>query len=269
MFDSAVRFVAAIACIFLALGLGRFVNRQLGGQWNTYRLGCFCFLASQVVHVPFNAVVLQVIFGFDQSAIENAHGIQLASLAVFLGLSAGFCEETARWLLYKYRFSTLDFTSAVMFGAGHGGCEAMIIGVMGIAQLIGMSMLRDFPPDDAPDNEAAAIDKAVSAYWDASPVVVMLGPLERAWALVLHCCLSVLVLQSFVHSSWYGYGLAVALHAAVDMFAVVLMRIAGPVSLEMLLGLTVLPLSIWILRRFYNQSGSAVESQRLVATGTN
>ena len=68
----------------------------------------------------------------------------MAVVAVFYGLSAGLFEEIARYLTYRFWLKdSQNWKSGLMFGAGHGGIEAMILGALALLSLIQAYVLRD------------------------------------------------------------------------------------------------------------------------------
>src|SRR5436305_3035347 len=117
-----LNFVLMIGVPFL---LAAFLARQLHVRWGLFWVGAVTFIASQVVHIPFNALLgrLRLIPSTQPTA-----GWPLIELAVVAGLSAGLCEELARFLVLRFWLKRdRSWRSALMFGAGHGGVEAVIV----------------------------------------------------------------------------------------------------------------------------------------------
>jgi uncharacterized membrane protein YhfC len=78
-----------------------------------------------------------------------------------------------------------------MLGAGHGGAEAIILGL-----LAGFALLQSAPAGQG--------------------LMPLLGTAERIFALADHLALSVLVLQVFVGGRWHWLVIAIGWHGLLD-----------------------------------------------------
>ena len=59
--------------------------------------------------------------------------------AVFLGLSAGVFEETARYLTYRFwAKDARSWSRGLMLGAGHGGSEAILVGALAAVNFVAL-----------------------------------------------------------------------------------------------------------------------------------
>lgn len=89
-----------ILMILLPLLLGLLLARRLGTKWSLYAIGAVTFIASQIVHIPLNngltALFAQKILPAPPDAWKLPFNM------VVLGLTAGLCEEIARYLVYRY-----------------------------------------------------------------------------------------------------------------------------------------------------------------------
>jgi uncharacterized membrane protein YhfC len=55
----------------------------------------------------------------------------LLIIAGFLGLSAGFFEESARYVVYRWwARDARTWSQGLMLGAGHGGIESILLGFL-------------------------------------------------------------------------------------------------------------------------------------------
>ena len=70
-----------------------------------------------------------------------------ALLPIALGLSARVCEEVARYLMLR-RVATgaRDWQTGLMYGAGHGGVESMILGGLVLVGAVNSVMLTKVAP---------------------------------------------------------------------------------------------------------------------------
>jgi uncharacterized membrane protein YhfC len=170
-----------------------------------------------------------------------------------LALTAGLFEEVGRYLGYRYLVKTdKTWQVGLMFGAGHGGLESMLlVGGLVLLSFIGIVAMSamdpsqmNLPPDQLAQLEVTRQQVAALDWWTP-----LLGAYERFITLFFHIAMSILVLQTFLRQSLLWLVLAIAIHAAVDMAAIVLAQQFGTVWTEV--GLTLLlPLSLYIIYAF-------------------
>ena len=270
--EIGVRVFAGLAMIGLAVALAIYLRCRSVATWKPYRAGACCFVASQVVHVPFNIFVLTPAFAvmdWDLTTAAHDSSVTLVAMALALGLSAGICEETTRWSYFRYICRSSDnndsssYNFAFMVGAGHGGCEAILAGYIALMTVVGMSFLKAHPDKIPSGEQHDAVTKAITDYWAASTGQVLMAPVERIWAMTFHLAASILVWQAATRArgtsqdgrqpaSWYYYyGAAVAFHTLLDAAAVFCLMTWGVYAVELCLGLTAFPLSCYILWYYY------------------
>ena len=155
--------------------------------------------------------------------------------ALYGGLMAGLFEETGRFvafktILKKYRDRDAD---ALMYGAGHGGCEAaVLLGTTMISNIVMSVMLnhglvsllmKDVTPEQMPQ-ALALLDSLTSS----APYTFLLGVIERIFAVIMQISLSVIVwFGANRKGKWMLYPLAILLHLAVDGTAVVVSKFSS------------------------------------------
>jgi uncharacterized membrane protein YhfC len=220
--DQVVRGLNALLMICLGLGLGAWLARSRRLSWSLFGIGAATFVLSQVAHIPFNSLVLNRLLGalgFPDSASTS----ELIGASVLLGLSAGVFEEGARYLMYRFwAKKARRWEEALMIGAGHGGIEAILLGLLAAYALLQALALRGADlATIVPSDQIEAARLQLEAYWATPWYGVLLGALERLFALCLHLSLSVLVLQCFTRRQWFWLPLAVGWHAVLDGAAVV------------------------------------------------
>jgi uncharacterized membrane protein YhfC len=221
--------------------LGVFLSKRLHLGWRLFVIGATTFIASQVAHIPFNQFVLSPLI--QRLGITGAKsGWPLLGIALLLGLSAGVFEEGARFLVLRYwARQARSWKDGLMFGAGHGGAEAIILGSLvawTLAQMIayrGADMSQFFPP-----SQVELATAQVAAYWSAPWYAALLGAVERAFAIVAQVCLATLVMQAFLRRNLAWLAAAVAWHTLLDMVAVFASNIVGAYATEALIGLMAL-----------------------------
>jgi uncharacterized membrane protein YhfC len=200
--DLALRLLNAAVMIAVPLMVAAFLAHRYGVRWTLFGWGALTFVGSQIVHLPLlQGLTLAV---RDVSTV-TAHA--LVSNAIILGLAAGICEEGARYVGYRYLVpDARRWAQALMLGAGHGGMEALLLGI-----LSGVFALQTAGPGGS---------------------VPLLGALERVLALTNHLALSVIVLQVFVTRSAWWLLAAIAWHAALDAVAVYGAGTLPPLAVE-------------------------------------
>ncbi len=217
-----VRLLNALLMLGLPLALGAFLARRLRVEWRLYAVGAATFVASQAAHIPFNAWVLGPILREAGLASATA-GWPLILVALAYGLSAGIFEEGARTLAYGYWIrDARRWREAVMFGAGHGGAEAILLGALTMLAFFQLSALHGADLAERVPPEYLELARAqIEAYWAAPWYEALAGAVERALALCVQTSLAVLVLQAFARRNPLWLMGAVVWHAVVDALAIV------------------------------------------------
>lgn len=258
MFEIFIRVLSALLMMALPVALFVFLRRRLDAAWRFIRIGALTFFASQVFHIPFNMIALPALLkklGLD--SLQDASGANLLIVAMFLGLSAGVFEEVARYLVYRYWLTTGERTwkNAVTLGAGHGGCEAILLGLAAVITLVQMIALRTadlskiLPPD-----KVEQAQEQIQWYWSLSWYDVLMQPVERATAMTFHVSASVLVVQVFLRENRLWLGAAIAFHTILDMVAVVgMVQKWNMEVLELVIAALVVPAALTIIFHFRQQ----------------
>ncbi|MGH2620587.1 MAG: hypothetical protein ACRDHG_08450, partial [Anaerolineales bacterium] len=79
-----MRVLNGLLMLAMPLGLGIFLRRRTAGRWGLYGAGALTFIGSQVLHLPFNGLVLNPrleALGFGERGLSGA----LVLSAVLLG----------------------------------------------------------------------------------------------------------------------------------------------------------------------------------------
>jgi len=223
MFDIAIRSLNALLMIAMPLALGVFLYRRLGVGWRLFGIGAVTFIASQLLHIPFNIWVLNpFIRWLDESMASAAY---LIAAALLLGLSAGIFEEAARYLVYRFRLKDRrdrSWANALMFGAGHGGIESIMIGVWVLYGFIQLYAYKDANLEKLiPIDQVEIARTQVDLFWSLPWYGAILGAVERAATLCFHISATVLVLQVFLRKNMIWLFAAIGWHALFDAMAVV------------------------------------------------
>ena len=193
------------------IGLGWFLMRRLKEPFPVWAMGALAFVASQIVHLPLN---------YALGLLGPPRGVALMPLPVVglvAGLSAGICEEVARWLAFRHVLRrSRSWNSAVVFGAGHGGIEAIAFGFLVALGLANVLLAPAAASMGLSEDQQAALRHAARLYWQTPWYHPVLAGWERLCAIAFHIGASTLVLRAIVRRN-VGYLLAaIGLHAALN-----------------------------------------------------
>ena len=155
---------------------------------------------------------------------------------VYAALAAAVFEETGRLIAMKFWMKKwLDFPNALMYGIGHGGVEAILLGgLSGISNLVSMLMINSGAMQNTlaalPAESANQTVSQLSALWTTPAPLFFVSGIERISAIILHIGLSLLIYQAVkagkCRTAAFTAVLAYGIHFIVDFFAV-----AGPALL--------------------------------------
>ncbi len=222
--------------IAMPVGLAIYLTRRWKLGWGLWFIGAATFILSQVGHIPFNSAAGAIL---NRTSMVNwSRPNQLIFNAIFLGLSAGLFEELFRYSMFRWwAKDARSWRKGVLAGAGHGGVEAIILGVLVLYSFMQLAALRNV--DLATVIPAAQLDAAqaqITTYWSATWYASLLGALERLFTIPVQIALSVIVLQTFARKQWFWVWLAVLYHALIDASAVYLLQSWGMYWIEALAG---------------------------------
>lgn len=230
--------LSLLAAVAIPIALFVFFYRRCSVGGRPFWVGCgvmllFAFLLESMAH---SLILSSPLGAWLQGGTWR--------FALYGGLMAGLFEETGRLVAFRTllsRFQDDDYT-ALMYGAGHGGFEALAILGLGMASNLMVAILINTGSTAALTEgltgEALASVEALQAQLASlSPGLFLLGIVERLLAVTLHLSFSVLVW--FAVKGGKGqmrlYLLAIALHTVVDTVAAGLNGVIPPLALELVL----------------------------------
>ena len=258
--------INSLLMILLPVLLGLWLARRYKVGWKLFFIGAAGFIISQIGHIPFNQFVLEP---FVKGILEPGETVGRVLVAALLfGLSAGVFEEVTRYLFYYFRKSMRDWDEGLMFGAGWGGVEAIIFGLLAATTVINVfiyqsGMIESLVPADQLAGSAEAVAAAaqqINELVNSPPWMFLLGAVERVFALILHLSLSILVLQAFVRKNIVWLFVAIGWHTLIDTIAVVgLLQEWDPLLIEAAIGVPAVIIGLLIIRTFKPQDEAADE----------
>lgn len=226
--------------VLLPVLLGFYLAKKFKLPFRIWMIGAATFIFSQVGHIPFNAGLTALFAnGILPSPPESW---QLIFNAVVLGLSAGLWEEVFRYL--AYRFWAKDARSwgrGLFLGAGHGGVEAIILGILVLVNYAVTIFINDLNISAlVPAGQLELAQQQMNAYWSAPWYATLLGAVERLFAIIFHLSASILVLQVFLRKQTRWLWLAIGWHALLDALSVFSAGTWGVYVTEIFIGVVAL-----------------------------
>lgn len=213
--------------LLVAWGLPSLLCVLLYRRWRAslaaFFLGCATFFLFALVLEQ----LLHTLVIFKLGTLSETLKNNLWLYALYGGLAAGIFEETGRFLAMQFFMKkSLTRENAVMFGAGHGGMEAvLILGIPSINNLVSSALLNagTFASSLADDTNVQQVMESLAPLGSLPAWQFFLGGVERIIAIALHMALSLIVYRAVKERGKYGYLiLAVLLHAVVDMVVVLI-----------------------------------------------
>ncbi|ADU94503.1 YhfC family intramembrane metalloprotease [Geobacillus sp. Y412MC52] len=210
----------AVVQLFISLlvpvGLILYGRKKGWLSWKALGVGAVVFLVfSQVLEKALHIAVLEP----GRPALKGTDSVWL--FVLYAALAAGVFEELGRyvgfrWLLKQHR----GYGDGLSFGLGHGGTEAVLLGVVGAVNVIVLASLiqsGSFDKTIAPSLPAGQAELIKEQVLHTPFAMYVLGGLERLFALTVHVALSLLVLFG-VRERQFRYVLyAILIHAAMDV----------------------------------------------------
>ena len=213
--------LSGLLIITMVFALAIFLIRKFNLRWRLFFIGAVGFLISQILHIPFNSLVLNpLIQNQIQPSMPKVLG--LAFTALLLGLSAGLFEEFTRYGLYRWwAKDARSWAKGVLLGTGWGGIEAILVAGIILATFFQMIALRGADLSSVvPIDQIELARQQVESYWSNPWHLSLLGFVERAFAIPLQISLSVLVLKAFTRGQSRWLWFAIGWHTLIDSAAV-------------------------------------------------
>ena len=225
-----------ILMITMPLALGWLIRKRVAVGWRLFFIGAATFILVQIVHIPFNYIVFSAATEWLDSLSAS---VRLWTTAIFLGLSAGIFEEGGRYIVYRnWARDARTWSKGVMLGAGHGGAEAIILGLLAAINILFFIGYRaGYFSALIPAGEEGQLRDLIDALFTVPWYRTLFGALERLSAMCLQIALSVLVLQVFTRGNILWLFVAIGWHALVDAVAVYSLVTLGPEITELIVGI--------------------------------
>lgn len=221
-------FLAYLLSLLLMIGLPIFLAiffvRKFKVSWWVVLTGVLTFLISQGIRIPASAGI-NALFQNGTLSITNAAFLPIVN-GIIVGLMTGLFEESARWAGFKVlRRKAEKYGSALALGAGHGGIESILIGVLGVGSTLATVLFFNAGGQIAkgvPTEQVQYMLAQIQQFWMTPWHLGLLAGVERVITLSTQIFLSTLVWKAVVDREFIWWGLAVLYHMVVDALAVFL-----------------------------------------------
>jgi uncharacterized membrane protein YhfC len=238
-------FVAAFE-ILVPLVLGYLIVRRYSIPWKLFGLGALSFILVQLVHTPLVVVIQQPLFSALQEVFPEGT-LALGIFSLVLGFLAAIFEEPARYIVFRWIFPKLQIPltkdRGLLFGAGWGGVESMIVALLLVLTLVSYlyaPMVTEEELQSANESIGGTltqdqIQQILSqneALMQITPVDLLPGLAERMMTIIHHLAWTIMILASVVFGRYLLLLLAILWHTGIDALAVYLAQTSGIIPAE-------------------------------------
>jgi uncharacterized membrane protein YhfC len=205
-----IAYIANPVLIFvMAIGLGYFLIRMFQSSWRLFFVGGATYLGAQIVTIILMGSIQGLLQGSAPTLVIQIL-LTLLLVIVLMGI-----EEGARYSMYRWWAKDIrSWAGGLVLGAGHGGVEVILLGLMALITIIQLIPLRnvDLTTIFTPDKLEQATEY-VNAFWSKSWYNVLAEAIRSALTLPVQLACSLLVLQIFLRQQNYWLFYAIGWHA--------------------------------------------------------
>ena len=211
----------------------------------------FALFLEQILHI-----IMRSIFG------EKLTG-NLWLYALYGGAAAAVFEECGRLVAMKvFLRNRLEKENALMYGLGHGGIEAVLVGGFTcLSNLATVALINGGTLETALaglDEAARASSMAtISQLWTLPSYIFYMTGIERVTAAVLQLSLSYLMYRAVRYHRWGFFAAAMGIHFAVDAATVILSKYLPIPALEAILAVAVVLVAFSAARLYRGETAQA------------
>ena len=210
------------------------IYKKKHAKISSFFIGCGIFVGSALILEQILHTIVLTVAGTVIQGNVYLYGL-------YGGLAAALFEETGRFIAMKFCMKkSLDRGNALMYGAGHGGAEAILImGLTGINNLLTSIMINSgamqLTMASLPNDLQETTYRQLTALWQLPAWQFYMGGVERLSAIVLQISLSVLMYAAVkTGQKKYLIGAYLA-HFVVDFLTVVFVSIIPTWAVELVL----------------------------------
>ncbi|WP_416828934.1 YhfC family intramembrane metalloprotease [Ectobacillus polymachus] len=211
--------IQALIAALIPIAAFTYLNRKYSISLRPIAVGVMVFIAfSQVFEPALNAYILNV--NPITAVIKN----NPYWYALYGALAAGVFEEIGRYAGFMiFLGENRERKDGLAYGLGHGGIEALLVGLMSSIQSMISANLINSGQFDAIYSKTASPEMIASVKNSLEALTLtngLFGGIERIGAFLLQVALSLLVLYAINSKKLHYVGLAILLHTAFNFVAV-------------------------------------------------
>ncbi|MCF0131682.1 MAG: YhfC family intramembrane metalloprotease [Pseudobutyrivibrio sp.] len=253
--------ISMVMAIGFFLGLMLIFKFRFKMRLSAFFTGCgTMFLFAFVLEAAMHKVVLSGTRGDFITGNIWLYGLYgAAAAAVF--------EETGRFLAMKFVLKNQHdvANTGIMYGAGHGGFEALYILGLGMISNIALALVIN---SGAAEVLYSGMDEATSALitaqmqtlWDTAPFMFLVGSLERAFAITAQIAMSIIMFKGVILKNVKYIILPLILHFVLDFVAVIVNNFFGIAVTEMIVFVMAMIMILWA-KKIYFEDGNLNNSE--------
>ncbi|MGV8980789.1 YhfC family intramembrane metalloprotease [Clostridium sp.] len=208
--------ISIILCAGFPIAIVIYMYKKYGTSWKVVLMGAATFIISQPV------LRLNILKALNNSIWFNINVMQDYMLySIFLGITAGIFEETARFICFKFFLKNkYQWHNGIVFGAGHGGVEALIfILPVCINNLIYSLSINSGKFEAMLTTSGIASNVIVqmkASLINAKSYLFLITGLERVFAIIIHIAMTLMVLYAIKYRKNIYLLYAILFHALLD-----------------------------------------------------
>lgn len=207
--------ISAILCFITPFLLLLFYRVKLKAKFAPFFIGAGVFILSvMVLESIFHSFFLGI------SPMSDFLNNNVLAYTLYGCLSAGIFEETGRFLAFRFLSKKYpQKQNALMYGAGHGGIEAIFVGGLGAVSTLILALTLNSIGLEAylkmmPSDMHTQVSLAMNTLIDSPSTLYLASGVERLIAILFHTCMSVFVYFSVVKPNLkYLYPATILIHA--------------------------------------------------------
>lgn len=208
--------ISLIISLFVPIVGMIYLKKKYNASLKVFFIGALAFfIAVNIIESPIHTYFLSYNKGTASFLLNNPVAYML-----YGGFMAGIMEETARLISFKFFIKGRDTTTALTYGIGHGGIEAILIGALGSLNSIVYAILINKGGFQSIMEGASVskdvIDATYNQFVNTSSLLWLMTGIERLIALSVQIALSVLVLYAVKERKYIYYVIAIISHAIMD-----------------------------------------------------
>lgn len=193
---------------------------------------------------------------------ESVNGNNMYLLALYGGLMAGLFEECGRYIAFRtvLRRRMDNNANALMYGAGHGGIEAVLLFCMLMINNIAISFMINSGNVSGVLSSLfgtaySNMEANINLLTTLPPYIFLIGAAERFFAISIHMSLSVIVWTAARDKGKrYLFPVAIFLHFVIDSISVGLgLYIDSKIIIELVILVMTVLLAMYSRRIYKNK----------------